>query len=347
MSSAGANVLVLPARRGSRKDTNDHGTKDKIVVVLRDLRSKANETKDKAVVLLRSPQFQTCTIATAGGSITLGAVGGAFGLASGVVVGAAAGVVPALFTFGLSIPAGAAIGGIGGLCGGTLLGGSSGGIAGFTTYKYRIGIKDGFMTVKVKARDTFNSTQEKAVMVLNMTRMRIGAAGGELQASASEIHGKAMERCITAVQLAKAKSSDALTFATTTRVGVTSSSAVAGAVVGGTSGGAFGTVAGAALGIVPAIFTFGLSIPTGAMLGLCVGTAVGGSTGAVGGGLVGYGGFTHRKNISEGVLSSWSKVSTSAKNLKTTAFTCAADAKESVKSMVRSSTGGSEHGNVD
>jgi len=329
MSSADANVLVLPARRGSRKDTNDHGTKDKIVVVLRDLRSKANETKDKAVVLLRNPQFQTCTNATAGGSITLGAVGGAFGLTSGVVVGSAAGVVPALFTFGLSIPAGAAIGGIGGLCGGTLLGGTSGGIAGFTTYKYRIEIKDGFMTIKVKARSTLNSTKEKAVMVANTTTVRIGAGVGE------------------AVQLAKTKSSDALTFATTTRVGVTSSSAVAGAVVGGTSCGAFGTVAGAAVGIVPAIFTFGLSIPAGAMLGLCVGTAVGGSAGAVGGGLIGHGGFTHRKTISEGVQSSWSKVGTTVENLKTKTFACAADAKESVKSMVRSSTGGSDHGKVD
>jgi len=108
------------------------------MVVLRDLKSKANETKDKAVVLLRNPQFQTCTLATGGGAIILGAVGGAFGLASGVVVGSAAGVVPALFTFGLSIPAGAAIDGIGGLFGGTLLGGTSGSITGFNTYKYRI-----------------------------------------------------------------------------------------------------------------------------------------------------------------------------------------------------------------
>jgi len=232
------------------------------------------------------------------------------------------------------------------LCGGTLLGGTSGGIAGFTTYKYRIEIKDGFMTIKVKARSTLNSTKEKAVMVLNMTKMRIETQAGEIQAAASEIHGSAKERYIMAVQLAKAKSSEALEFATTTRVGVTSSSAVAGAVVGGTSCGAFGTVAGAAVGIVPAIFTFGLSIPAGAMLGLCVGTAVGGSTGAVGGGLIGYGGFTHRKAISEGVQSSWSKVSATADNLKTKTFTCAADAKESVKSIVRVSTGGSDHEQV-
>jgi len=227
-----------------------------------------------------------------------------------------------------------------------LLGSTSGGIAGFTTYKYRIEIKDGFMTIKVKAQSTLSSTKEKAALVLNTTKMRIETEAGKLQAAASEIHDSAKERSTMAVQLAKAKSSEALTFATTTRVGVTSSSAVAGAVVGGTSCGAFSTVAGAAVGIVPAIFTFGLSIPAGAMLGLCAGSAVGGSTGAVGGGLIGYGGFTHRKAISEGVQSSWGKVSTTTENLKTKTFTCAVDAKESVKSIVRGSTGGFDHREV-
>merc|ERR1711959_764137 len=138
-------------------------------------------------------------------------------------------------------------------------------------------------------------------------------------------------------------------FATTTRVGVTSSSAVAGAVVGGTATGAFGTVAGAAVGLVPAIFTFGLSIPVGAAVGLCIGTAVGSSTGAVGGGLIGYGGFTHRKAISEGVQSSFTKVSTNAGHLKNKTFACAADAKESMKSIVApyGSTGGSDHGKIE
>ena len=38
--------------------------------------------------------------------------GAATGLCAGTVVGAAVGVVPALFTFGLSIPVGAALGGV-------------------------------------------------------------------------------------------------------------------------------------------------------------------------------------------------------------------------------------------
>lgn len=70
--------------------------KAKATVVLNDLRTKSNETKDKAVVLFRDPQFQTCTIVTAGGAMTLGTVGGAFGLASGVVMGSSACVASSL-----------------------------------------------------------------------------------------------------------------------------------------------------------------------------------------------------------------------------------------------------------
>merc|ERR1712217_236784 len=67
---------------------------------------------------------------------------------------------------------------------------------------------------------------------------------------------------------------------------------------------ATGAVAGGVVGILPALFTFGLSIPVFAVIGgsagLCVGTAVGGTTGAVGGGAVGYGVYTKRAEIAEG-----------------------------------------------
>merc|ERR1712021_115366 len=127
---------------------------------------------------------------------------------------------------------------------------------------------------------------------------------------------KVKENSLAAVEISKIKASKAYTFATTTKVGVTATSTAAGAVVGGTTIGAVGTLIGAAAGVVPAIFTFGLSIPAGAVVGLCVGTTVGASTGAVGGGLAGYGGFTHRKAILEGAQSSWSKVSTAATHVK-------------------------------
>merc|ERR1719316_413785 len=116
-------------------------TSDKAKIVLADLQTKATQKKGEMVALVKNPEFQCRSLATAGGTIVVGSVGGAFGCASGIVMGSAAGVVPALFTFGLSIPAGGAIGGIGGLCAGTLVGSTSGGIGGFTVYKYRVEIK--------------------------------------------------------------------------------------------------------------------------------------------------------------------------------------------------------------
>merc|ERR1712080_734990 len=89
-----------------------------------DAKNSLMQLKTLVVTRVKDPQFQTLTIHTASGAVTLGCAGGAFGLASGIVTGAAAGIVPALFTFGLSIPAGAALGGGTGL----FLGAGTGGL---------------------------------------------------------------------------------------------------------------------------------------------------------------------------------------------------------------------------
>merc|ERR1719387_2858406 len=75
------------------------------------------------------------------------------------------------------------------------------------------------------------------------------------------------------------------------------SSAAADPTVRRTSASAAG---GAAVGVVPAIFTFGLSIPVCAVIGggagLAAGTAVGSGAGAVGGAAV-YSGYHHREEL--------------------------------------------------
>lgn len=99
------------------------------------------------------------------------------------------------------------------------------------------------------------------------------------------------------------------------RVQVTAASAAGGAVVAGVGGGAVGLASGgaigAAVGIVPAFFTFGLSIPVGAALGaatgLGVGTAVGGTAGLVGGGAAGYGAYGYKEQIGDVVGGWWSR----------------------------------------
>jgi hypothetical protein len=307
------------------------------------LKAKSLQTKEKTAAILRNPDFQKCSLATAGGAITFGTVGGAFGLASGIVVGGAAGVVPALFTLGLSIPAGAVVGGIGGLCTGMLIGSASGGAAGFTVYRYRIEIKDGAMVVKVKVHEGFDFTKAAVVKAYNNTSKAASVRVYKAQVALTNLVSKAKKNSFAALAYSKSKATDAYTFATKTKAGVTSTSAVAGAVMGGTTTGAVGCVAGAAVGLVPALFTFGLSIPAGAMIGLCAGTTVGGSVGAVSGGAIGYTGFTHGKAIREGIQSTMNKASTKAEEMKIKTFNRAAEASESVKAKLRASTGGSAH----
>lgn len=89
----------------------------------------------------------------------------------------------------------------------------------------------------------------------------------------------------------------------------TAVAAAGGAVAAGAGGGAVGLVLGGALGValgvVPALFTFGLSIPIGAVLvggaGMVVGTAAGGTAGLVGGGAAGYAVFSRRVEIGDKV----------------------------------------------
>eukprot|EP00441_Pelagodinium_beii_P027901 CAMPEP_0197655006 /NCGR_PEP_ID=MMETSP1338-20131121/39192_1 /TAXON_ID=43686 ORGANISM="Pelagodinium beii, Strain RCC1491" /NCGR_SAMPLE_ID=MMETSP1338 /ASSEMBLY_ACC=CAM_ASM_000754 /LENGTH=330 /DNA_ID=CAMNT_0043230565 /DNA_START=39 /DNA_END=1031 /DNA_ORIENTATION=- len=100
--------------------------------------------------------------------------------------------------------------------------------------------------------------------------------------------------------------------------------AAGGAVVVGTGGAITGLTAGAAMGaavgLVPAIFTFGLSIPIGAAIGggagLCTGAAAGATVGALGGGAAGQGAFAKRGDIRQGAQKTLSKVSSGADLVK-------------------------------
>lgn len=80
----------------------------------------------KALCQMTAKQASTTITKKAHQTVTSAAEGGGMGLMSGSALGAAIGVVPAIFTFGLSIPIGAAIGGGAGLAVGTTIGGVAG-----------------------------------------------------------------------------------------------------------------------------------------------------------------------------------------------------------------------------
>lgn len=319
----------------------------------RQIQLAAKHVKNRTLALVKNPDFQTCTFFTGCGVITVGAVGGAFGTASGIIIGGAAGVVPSLLTFGLSIPAGATLGGAAGVCTGTVIGSSAGGIAGYSIYKYRVEINNGIVYVKVKSMETLECAQVKlsaavaksqASLQSTISSIRKKAADAALatQTRAAVATHSVRVKCGEVADVATLKTKEIVTFATTTRAGVTSASALAGGAVGGTTGGAIGTVAGAAVGVIPAVFTLGLSVPIFAAVGMCAGTAAGGLAGTVGGGAVGYSGFTYRKEIKDTAHNAWEKASTSMGYVKSKASEKAMHVKASAKALVSSGTGGTD-----
>eukprot|EP00929_Paragymnodinium_shiwhaense_P001694 TRINITY_DN101929_c0_g1_i1.p1 TRINITY_DN101929_c0_g1~~TRINITY_DN101929_c0_g1_i1.p1 ORF type:complete len:327 (+),score=70.61 TRINITY_DN101929_c0_g1_i1:91-1071(+) len=272
---------------------------------------RAVELMDRAGTIVRNPEFKTHTISAAGGAVTLGTIGGCFGLASGVVVGSAAGVLPALLTFGLSIPAGAAAAGGVGLCVGTGSGALVGGVAGIGGCRYRVQIKDNLIFVRKTLKNTARASQVRFERRSQALRDFTGKKCGQARAIGTDP-----------------------TFQ------VTSASAAAGAVMGSTFGGCAGLFTGAAAGLVPAIFTFGLSIPVGATVGLCTGAVGGATVGAVGGGVTGYNGYTHRKELSDGAQRTWKTARNSVEYVKMKAADSAAQVRSSVKALVGGGTGG-------
>merc|ERR1719323_1717033 len=114
------------------------------------------------------------------------------------------------------------------------------------------------------------------------------------QAKAKLTRAKAVELKVATGELVASKSFQA-----------TAASATGGATVlgvgGGAAGVAVGGTAGALAGLPLALFTFGLSVPVGAVFGggagLAVGATTGASIGAVGGGAAGFGAYSKRDDI--------------------------------------------------
>lgn len=287
--------------------------KDRSLEAAAEAQKFAIATKANTITLLKNPRFQTVTVASGSGAVVLGAVGGAFGTACGVVVGTTAGAVPALFTFGLSLPFGAVVGGTLGGTAGATAGGSAGalvgGAAGECGFRYRIQIKDGLISVRTTATRSVEKVSLTITDTTTGVKTRVNAAGSAAKKMAEGQLAKVTDRAAAISTAAAAATRDP-------RLRVTAGSAVGGAVVcapaGGVTGGVAGMMAGGAVGLVPAIFTFGLSIPVcaaiGGGMGLCAGTVAGGSAGALGGGSIGYGSYTYRKEIKDSAQSAQKKI---------------------------------------
>jgi len=138
---------------------------------------RACEFKATARDTVADPKVQVTAAAAAGGAVSLGASGGVAGLAGGGALGAALGIVPAIFTFGLSIPVGAAIGAGTGLVVGTTAGGTvglvGGGATGYGVYTKRKEIRTGAERAWSKSMDCSEYIQAKATSSMEFVKHKI------------------------------------------------------------------------------------------------------------------------------------------------------------------------------
>jgi len=276
--------------------------------------SAGSSVLNGTLTLLKNPEFQTVTLSTAGGAIVLGTIGGAFGCVSGLVIGSGTGLVPALITFGLSVPIGGMLGGGLGAVSGIMLGSASGATAGgctsYIAYRFHAEIRDGVLYVTTSVSKGASYTKDK----VTVTAMKVRSAAQTTICDATADSKRCACNAVSTVadyskktasnvgkSLIKAKET-AVAAALDTECQKTAGCAVGGAVVFGAAGGAAGTVTGAAVGIavgvVPALFTFGLSVPVGAMIGGGLGMTVGGATGSTAGFAACGASFAYRREIS-------------------------------------------------
>jgi hypothetical protein len=123
------------------------GAKTTIIAAAEATKAKAIEARQSVRSLAANPD----TRAAAAGAAAFGAGGAAAGATAGGVIGVACALPAALFTFGLSIPVGAAVGAGSGLCVGGSVGIVTGGAAGYKTHREKETISNALNSVFTKA----------------------------------------------------------------------------------------------------------------------------------------------------------------------------------------------------
>jgi len=285
----------------------------------------AGDAQVQAMAMAGDRTVQVTAASAAGGTAAVGVGGAAAGALAGGALGGAIGLLPALFTFGLSIPIGAAIGGgcgvaVGGVVG-SVAGGVGAGAVGHSAYKRRDEIMAAWAKAKSKTVEVHGTSKAWVACKATGLRQRAAQAHETAQARVHNAFGATRARVTGAATSTRAK---AVEIASDKAVQVTAASAAGGAAVVGTGAAATGMVAGgaigAAVGVVPAVFTFGLSIPVcaafGGGVGLFGGATVGGAAGAVGGGAAGFGMYTKREAIGQSVQQGLAQMDGAASHMK-------------------------------
>jgi len=281
----------------------------------------ANDFKTRSVAAAKDPKVQTTVGSAAAGTVLMGLCGGALGVVAGGTAGAALGLPFVLFTFGLSVPfsavMGAGVAGSSGMVAGGTAGCATGGTLGYTVFAWRKELQDVSKKVLAKLNHAKDASRAHAVSAFAATRARFVTVRvsvvAQVQNMTTTVKSKVSALTNSGIQVVKDPKAQA------TAAGATVGGVVLGGA-GGVIGLASGVLAGSIVGVVPALFTFGLSIPVFAIVGggagLCVGTAVGGTTGTVGGGAAGYGVYGKRAELAEGARTCWSYTTARLEDVK-------------------------------
>lgn len=144
-----------------------NGAKMRVLNATELTKTKTQQAGANVRSIAANPTTQVTVASAAGGAMTLGATGGAAGLGIGGFVGAACAVPAAFFTFGLSIPVGAAIGAGAGLCIGSTAGGATGlvtgGAAGYNAHKHKDQIGSKAQAYKAMAAASTNKLRAQVM----------------------------------------------------------------------------------------------------------------------------------------------------------------------------------------
>jgi len=142
-------------------------------------RSRAGEMADKVKATAKDSKVQATAAGAASGAALLGAGGASAGLVAGTAAGAGLGLFPALFTFGLSIPAGAFLGGGAGLFFGMAMGSTAGALGGAATgnkvYNKRFEIRKGAQSTLSKVSSGTDLIKGKAVATAGFVKDSVRA----------------------------------------------------------------------------------------------------------------------------------------------------------------------------
>jgi hypothetical protein len=272
---------------------------------------KLGSATKKTAEFVKDDKTKGYVASAVGGAAIVGVPCAGICLVCGGAIGATLGLIPALFTFGLSIPVGAVIGGCCGTAVGATAGGTVGAALGCGLFNKRAEIRYYVQNVEIAVSSLLDRTSRKVAKLLKEAKWKFELVRSDAHAELASVRvhseqffaaGRATTVEVAAAarrNLGRAYRSLRQTLADET-VQVSAASAAGGAAILGVGGGAAGLFAGgalgAAIGFIPALFTFGLSIPVGAVIGAGCGTlagvTTGGAVGLVGGGVTGYGAYS-------------------------------------------------------